>query len=288
MIFEKLQENPYAWAILSLCTIISLFLAFWALIKGKKKLEFSYCSVTRSIIRDGKNLIPGIQLLYQGESIDNLAITRYAIWNSGTDILRYSDIVDSRPLQISTDDAEILDAIIIKQSDETNEFKVSEKSEKRISLEFDYANKQDGIVIQVIHTGDISSFKVDCKIKGGQQAKNLNERPRKQILKKIKEDKKTTILIGGILCVFELFLSIILLLCLWGIIESDSPSLFDLLLAYEGNDINKAAFDACSIVSLMIILGVVFVFFSYWKMLKKYYINIPFSLRNDIYSDSFE
>ena len=268
------MQNPYAWAVLSLCTVISVLFAMWAYGRGKRKLEISYYSTTNEIVRDGKYLIPDLIVLYREEAINNLTATRYAIWNSGTEVLNNSDIVASVPLQILSDDSSgnILDAIIIEQSEETNMFRIIEKTPQCIKINFDYANTLDGIVVQVLHTGTASSLKVDCKIKGGKALKNVNssfaERVNKE--KSQKANAIATTLTGTILVLALFGITIIYML-------KDSP--------YIPKEVSEILFrepirdDYIKLLILTIILAIL-VFFEAWIMIKSaFYIKIPPKLR---------
>lgn len=54
MNLEELMDNPYAWLILSVCTIFSVIYAIYAGVKGKEKKEISYIVNTYEIVRAGK------------------------------------------------------------------------------------------------------------------------------------------------------------------------------------------------------------------------------------------
>ena len=50
---------------------------------------------------------------------------------------------------------------------------------KKVNLGFEYVDKKEGVVLQIIHTGNANDLKVDCKIKGGEPMKeyvNMNYR----------------------------------------------------------------------------------------------------------------
>lgn len=57
MNLEELMDNPYAWLILSVCTVFSVIYAIYAGVKGKEKKEISYIVNTHEIVQAGKNMI---------------------------------------------------------------------------------------------------------------------------------------------------------------------------------------------------------------------------------------
>ena len=80
MELEKLMYNPYAWAILAICTIAAFLFAIYSWFANKKKKEFSCFYNTLKIVIAGKNIVPQLTLLYKGNDIDDLTITKYAIF----------------------------------------------------------------------------------------------------------------------------------------------------------------------------------------------------------------
>lgn len=272
MTLERLMQNPYAWTILSVCTIAAFIFAIYTWVTGKRKKEISHIYSTYEVVKAGKSIVPELQLLFQGKSIENLTITRYAIWNSGNEVLNPSDIVDVKPLTITSrsDNAHILDAKIVKQSDDTNMFKIVKKDDKYIEIKFDYMDRRNGIILQVLHTGVASELKVDCKIKGGKQLKNLAKN--RTYRKNIKKGKKAFIISVGIECALVVMMAIITLLADFNIIS------FDCLqgpIPFEEKIMKFFPLILLTLVATML--------FMYWKLFEKvYHINIPSTLRNDI------
>lgn len=120
---KSLMNNPYAWVILSVCTIMSFVFGIYTWFAGKRKKEFSYISNSHKIIEKGKNRIPQLELKYEGRDIDNLTITNYVIWNTGNEVINFSDMVAEKELKIyssNTANTIILDARIIEETEETN------------------------------------------------------------------------------------------------------------------------------------------------------------------------
>ena len=101
-----------------------------------------------------------------------------AIWNSGNITINNTDIVKTRELTFATDEENvILDAEILGVSEETNKFSLLFIDNKTVKLIFDYLDKKDGIVIQIIHTGLSENLLLSCKIKGGLPLKQFNSKP---------------------------------------------------------------------------------------------------------------
>ena len=282
MNLNSLMQNPYAWALLSLCTIFSVVLAIWTYLKGKRKLEISCFCNANEIVRSGKNLVADLQLLYQGKPIDNLTITRYVIWNSGNSVLNYSDIVKTKPLQIIAvdDDVEFLDATIITESDPTNKFEIEEFSNQHVKLKFDYVEKNDGIVVQLLHTGKKQSITIDCKIKGGKKVNNLNGKASKNTAhKNIIKKKKRMGIVMVVMCGILFIMSILFILSECGIIPREI--IFRDSTSFENYPRLQIMDKYMNI--LMVPMVTIFTIISTFDILKLlYHFDIPQGLRNDI------
>src|SRR5574344_3385 len=118
---EELMHNPYAWPILSLCTIISVVFSIYTWIMGKKIKELSIDITNNEIINKGINSIPKLDIKYNERSINALTSTSIFIWNSGTEVINNYDVVGEL-IKIKSNSEEILDSQIMIQSDETNKF----------------------------------------------------------------------------------------------------------------------------------------------------------------------
>ena len=261
------MTNPYAWAFLGACTIFSVVFGIWQWNKSKRKKELSCYKNSYTIVKGGKSLLPDLELKYKNEQIQELVITKYAIWNSGNEVLQGSDVVELKPLQVSCngEKTRILDVKILQESDDTNQFVIADVDKEHARIEFDYADPKDGIVIQIMHTGEAQDIIVESKIKGRKNVK---------ILKKDKNSKynkyeDNTMVIGlGILIFIMLFF---MLLAIFVSVMSMGQKFWESLISAIGSA-------AC----VLTMVG------TYYKLIKDvYYINIPSGLRKSIGNDEF-
>ena len=164
---EKLMDSPIAWAILAIIAIVSFIYAIICQQKNKEKKEFSFCLKSNHLIRGKRSKFEKLSITYDGQQIEDLCVSKFTVWNSGNRTLNRTDMVESKELTISvTDECRILDVELIACSDETNGFSVKIENEHTVKVLFEYADKKDGAVIQIIHTGTNESLKIECKIKG--------------------------------------------------------------------------------------------------------------------------
>jgi hypothetical protein len=87
--------------------------------------------------------------------LENSTITKILFWNDGKETIRLDDIAQEDPLEINVaEDARILDIRAIQRKPPTNGFEVNLSDDQlSATLGFDYIDKDEGAVIQVIHTG---------------------------------------------------------------------------------------------------------------------------------------
>lgn len=208
---EKLMANPYAWAIISFIAIASFIYAIVCQHKNKEKKEFSYRQQSNSLIVKKKSKYEKLSISYDGQQIEDLTVSRIIVWNSGNKTLNKEDIVPSKELTVSTsEDQIILDTELIARTEDTNRFLIRRIDEHTVKIYFDYADKKDGIVLQIIHTGTKEDIKLDCKIKGGNPIKDTA--PPKSVSR-----ERLEIMMGGLLALLliagTLFILFFAVLC---------------------------------------------------------------------------
>ena len=210
---EKLMNSPIAWTILAILAVVSFIYAIVCQHKNKEKKEFSYCLKFNNLIQKKKSDFDKLLITYNGQMVEDLCVSRFTVWNSGNRTLNSTDIVDSKELTISVaDNCKILDTDLIYCSEETNKFSLKVVDESTVKLFFEYVDVNDGLVVQIIHTGSDDDIRIDCKIKGGNQIKNIvNETFPKAIRKVMNNEvfeKMTIFSIGVIIVLFFLMSAI--------------------------------------------------------------------------------
>lgn len=179
---EKLMNNPIAWLVLSLITVISFVFAIYTWITGKRRKEVSVSDISHVILKAGKSQIEKLDVRYNGVNIDNLTSTKFYIWNSGNDVINSSDVVESKNFTIySCDDTTILDAQIVNETDPSNKFRVAQVENNMVRIDFDYIDQGEGCLVQLLHTGSAEVLLFGCKIKGGKKVRYCYEDGKKTV-----------------------------------------------------------------------------------------------------------
>lgn len=174
---QELLDNTIVQAFFAIIAIFGFGWGFYSHSFSNKKQRISTAFSSFEIIKQGEKTIQQLSLSFSGTEIHNLTITKFAIWNSGNKVINGTDIVPAQKLRVtSKDSSEILEAQIVAESDAANCFKICDISSNQVRLDFDYIDSRDGFVLQVLHTGDVTSLKVEGKIKGGKPIKHLHEK----------------------------------------------------------------------------------------------------------------
>ena len=206
------MNSPIAWAILSLIAIAGFIYAIVCQCRNKEKKEFSYSLKTNHLIRKKKSEFEKLNITYDNQKIENLCVSKYAIWNSGNRTLNDVDMVETKELTIYTlNESKILDYELVLSSEKTNNFSIEKIDEHTIKILFKYVDKKDGIIVQVIHTGYEEDIQIDCKIKGGKPIRNTDNETVSNTIKNISNrihflEKPILILVGIMISITILFL----------------------------------------------------------------------------------
>ena len=281
---EKLMDSPIAWAILAIIAIVSFIYAIICQQKNKEKKEFSFCLKSNHLIRGKRSKFKKLSITYDGQQIEDLCVSKFTVWNSGNRTLNHTDMVESKELTISvTNECRILDVELIACSDETNGFSVKIENEHTVKVLFEYADKKEGVVIQIIHTGSDENIQIDCKIKGGNPIKNIvNETAPKLIRKAVNKDifEKASIIYMGVMIALLFGMSILFAISIF------NPQLQAILFSPTISSVESANESQTSAIIMSVTLFVFSIITGtmYIPLVKKYFnMGIPKKLKK--YSD---
>lgn len=172
-------DNSYINFLSFLFGLGGIIFTIYFYIKGKKVKKPVYMIRTINLVREKIKKIDKINILYNGNSINDLSITKIAFWNEGKETIDNNDIAKNDPLRLSiSNDYMFLDAKIIYQKNTANDFKIlMSQDHKYIDINFDYFDFEEGIVLQIIHTGNKNNdISLNGKIKS---VKNIRRKESK-------------------------------------------------------------------------------------------------------------
>ena len=155
---ELFNNNPLLNAFSLFLAILGIIFTTYFYFKSKKIRMPIYILRTVNLVRENVQKIDTVNILYAGNKVDNLSITKIAFWNDGKETINNSDVAQNNPIRLIIDkDCIFLDAEIIYQKNPSNDFNISISNDnKYVDITFDYFDFEEGIVLQVFHTGNKS------------------------------------------------------------------------------------------------------------------------------------
>lgn len=157
---SALISNSWFSLFLAIISVLSFIGMFYFYYKSKKE-KFPLYSKKSTLLLDIEDLsekYEPLQITYKNNKIKILTVTQVSFWNCGRDPILKSDIATKDPLIIKAENnAQILDVKIITPDNNPNgfEYKMSDNL-LSFTFAFDYINKNQGAIIQLLHTGKSS------------------------------------------------------------------------------------------------------------------------------------
>ena len=162
-LIEFFSGNPWLNILFLFLAIISIFLAFVFYYKSLRLKKPVYSSQTNRLINSNLSTLKNIEIKYIGEIIENLSVTKIAIWNSGKESIKNSDIASTDPLIIIAKKGLLIYDYDIVIQKAVNNISLLRSNENTIKLDFEFLDFNDGIVVNIYHSGKDSD---DIEIKG--------------------------------------------------------------------------------------------------------------------------
>jgi hypothetical protein len=149
--------------------IIGILVSYYFFRQAQKEKKPCWDVTSNNLIRNFSSKISKLEIVYAQEKIENLTISRIMFWNNGAETIEKHHIVSADPLRISSKSGiKILDAEILAQNNRYSNFSATRSNDQLYAyIEFDYLDKENGAVVQIIHTGVSSKdIRVEGSIKG--------------------------------------------------------------------------------------------------------------------------
>lgn|ERR1035437_571380 len=194
----KLLNNSFTGLIIGIALTLIIFYL------QKQQIQVGYTLLNTNVIAKG-GIDKNITILFKNDTIPNLNLIEFGLWNDGTEYIDKKNISETDPLSIVPDNGvQILDYKIIKKSRANLNLelkKLTDSIDSKIILQIqgdDGLEKSDGIKIQIIYSGNENSiWKVNGRVKG-----NLNSFKKYSAEELRKYEKKT---IGILIFLIALF-----------------------------------------------------------------------------------
>lgn len=162
-ILELFKDNPWLNIVFLFLAIISILLAVIFYIRSLKTRKPVYSKQTNRLVNSELSALSNLEIKYNKSIIENLSVTKIAIWNSGKEPIRQTDIASSDPLKIlASDDVELYDFELINHNT-VNNIELIKDQLTSIKVSFEFLNYNDGFILNIFHNGKSSE---DIIIKG--------------------------------------------------------------------------------------------------------------------------
>ena len=158
-------NQGWVGSVIGLAGLLSAFWLYWQ----------SRIGPVLSFQHNGATLIGGtdaafpdeVQVTWRGVEVERITVTWLWFWNSGKKSVQGSDIVVSDPLTIKPG-GRILKARVVRQSRPVigTVLGIASENRRSASLKFDFLDPGDGVLLEVLHTGDRLKPRIDGTVRG--------------------------------------------------------------------------------------------------------------------------
>lgn len=159
----QLFSNPLSLIFVIILPIICLILAY----KSIPQKVLIYTTTDNILIANKEATLKHLSVTYNKKKVTQLTITTITFWNNSFPTINFSDIVDADPLRILIKNGKILSASVLKGYNTSNCVDVELIDKKTALINFDYLDRKEGGIVQVVHTDGEKSISLSNKIKGG-------------------------------------------------------------------------------------------------------------------------
>jgi len=212
---SALLTSPVASGLGLLIGLAALVSGYIFYRRGKREKRPQWVVVTTNVVgKAGQQLGESLSVHYRHRAISTVSISKIALWNAGKQTIDKADIPPGDRLRISTTDAahRILEVRVIGHNSEGNQFAtdaVSDDGATEVPINFEFMDRNDGAVFQVLHTGVAST---DITLRGTfKGARRLREVPALTAFMTVLPRQRSTVLwtVGVIVVLAGLFVGLL-------------------------------------------------------------------------------
>ena len=142
------------WLVIAL-TIAGIIATVLVYRRSQRVKRPSWSVHTADLVTKRTADLQGLTVLFNGTLVSDLSVSRIVLFNAGADPIRRSDIAPAARLAIEVpSDVTMLDATLVSVNNSINQVEVQfDPITNRALVEFDYLDKDEGAVFDVVHYG---------------------------------------------------------------------------------------------------------------------------------------
>ncbi len=155
-IASRILRSPFVGLFGLAAALISIIVTVILARKYRKIKRPTYVVNGNNLLRDLSSSFSKLEVSYDGTKVQTVTVSTLTFWNAGSETMRREDIANKDKLRIILDDdVDLLDARVVHQTTEANQFEIhrNEAEPNTVFITFDYLDRDEGGVIQLVHTG---------------------------------------------------------------------------------------------------------------------------------------
>lgn len=166
-IINQLPSNPWITLISLILAALSILLAIYFGIRSLPRKKITVTFEHNELLSIKEESLSKLNITYDNKRIEKITISKMIFWNSSFPTINKGDIINADPFSIILTDGELLDISVLKGDDTPNRINIACSTNNSAQISFDYLDRKEGGIIQIIHTGTRSSVDVTKLLKGG-------------------------------------------------------------------------------------------------------------------------
>jgi hypothetical protein len=99
-IINFLSANPWLNLLFLVLAVLSIIISVVLFLRSRKEKILVYATSSFNLIHNSVARIPGLYVKYEDNNIDNLTLTKIAIWNKGKGTINNTDIAPTDKVSI--------------------------------------------------------------------------------------------------------------------------------------------------------------------------------------------
>jgi hypothetical protein len=145
-------ESIGFWIPIILTAIVGALISLYFYRKTRRFKRPAFAVGTQNLIRDYSTKLSGLKIEYKGKNPSTISVSKLAIWNEGTETIDRADIAPGDPLRIYCLEGEILESSVVDVTSPANQFGVQPAGPAALYVAFEYLDKNQGAIVQIVHT----------------------------------------------------------------------------------------------------------------------------------------
>lgn len=152
-VFQRLPSQPlFNWLAL-LIGVAGVLASVYLYVRGKRTKEPFWAIRSHLLVEGYSTRFGGLDVTFGGKSIENLSVARVLIWNNGNQTIDRTDLQTADRIHIAlASPAKLLDVRVLA-TNSPSEFSCIASSDTTATIDFEYLDRGQGAVVQLIHTG---------------------------------------------------------------------------------------------------------------------------------------